>query len=264
VSTLTIVALILAVAVGISLGLLGSGGSIVMLPVLVYVSGVPAQEAVSMSLVIVGGTSLVGAILRFRQGNYHLKATILFTVSGMVGAYFGASLTHLVSQTTLMMIFSGLMLIVGAAMIFEKRKVTGDRDSSNVRLLLVGTCVGVLTGFLGVGGGFLIVPALVLFAGIELNKAIGASMAIIAFNSVAGVLGHAQRMTIDWRLTGLFLLAALVGMVIGNQYSARVPEKHLKKVFAWFVVTVAVVIAVINIYGLLAPHPMAAGVVTTT
>lgn len=249
-STITIVALILAVAVGVSLGLLGSGGSIVMLPVLVYVSGIPAQQAVSMSLAIVGGTSLVGAILRFRQGNYHLKATILFAVSGMVGAYFGASLTHLVSQTVLMLIFSGLMLVVGVAMIFEKRSAAGNGQASNLRLLVAGTGVGVMTGFLGVGGGFLIVPALVLFAGIDLNKAIGASMAIIAFNSVAGLLGHVQQMTIDWKLTGLFLLAALVGMVIGNRYSARVPEKRLIKVFAWFVVTVAIVIAAINVYGM--------------
>ncbi len=252
-STLTIVALFLAIAVGISLGMLGSGGSIVMLPVLVYVAGVSAQHAVSMSLAIVGGTSLVGAILRLRQGNYHLKATVLFAVSGMVGAYFGSSLTHLVSQTALMLIFSGLMLVVGAAMIFEKRKPTGKHETSNLRLLAAGTGVGVLTGFLGVGGGFLIVPALVLFAGIELNKAIGASMAIIAFNSLAGLLGHAQQLTIDWQLTGLFLLAALVGMVIGNQYSARVPEKYLKKIFAWFVVTVAIVIAAINFYGMLYP-----------
>ena len=158
-STVTIVALLLAVVVGISLGLLGSGGSIVMLPVLVYVSGVPAQEAVSMSLAIVGGTSLVGAFLRFRRGSFHAKATMLFSISGMIGAYFGASLTHLVSQTALMLIFSGLMLVVGMAMLSEKPKSTGNRETSNLRLLMAGTGVGVLTGFLGVGGGFLIVPA---------------------------------------------------------------------------------------------------------
>lgn len=252
-STLTLVAFVLAIAVGISLGMLGSGGSIVMLPVLVYVAGIPAEQAVSMSLAVVGGTSLVGAILRFQRDRFHLKATALFALSGMVGAYFGASLTHLVSQIVLMLIFSGLMLVVGTAMLFERRKPATPRETSSLRLLVVGSGVGVLTGFLGVGGGFLIVPALVFFAGIKLNKSIGASMAIIAFNSAAGLLGHVQQLTIDWNLTGLFLLAALVGMVIGNRYSARATEKNLKRIFAWFVVTVAIVIAAISVYDMFFP-----------
>ena len=94
---------------------------------------------------------------------------------------------------------------------------------------------------------------MVLFAGIDLNKAIGSSLAIIAFNSAAGLLGHSKHLEIDWKLTGLFLLAALAGMVIGNRYSARLPEKTLKRVFAWFIVTVAIVIAAINVYGMFYP-----------
>ncbi len=250
-SAAIIIALILAVVVGISLGLLGSGGSIVILPVFVYVLGVSAQQAVGMSLAVVGATSLFGALLRLRQGQSDLKATLMFSASGMVGAYFGASLTHLVSQRVLMLIFSGLMLVVGSAMFFEKPKATDAPKAGNLRLLVAGTGVGILTGFLGVGGGFLIVPALVLFASIDLKKAIGASLAIIAFNSAAGLLGHWQQLEIDWKLTGLILLAALVGMAIGNSISIKVPEKKLKQSFAGFVVTVGIVIASINIYGLM-------------
>ncbi len=244
------VALLLATLVGVSLGLLGSGGSIVMLPVLVYVAGVPAQQAVSMSLAIVGGISLIGAYLHYRQGHFHVKATAIFSISGMVGAFFGSFLTHLVSSHVLMLLFSGLMLVVGTAMLRQRSEPTSKYDCRIQRCLLIGGCVGVLTGFLGVGGGFLIVPGLVLFAGIETNKAVGSSLAIIAFNSASGLVGHLRATAIDWQLTASFLLTAALGMAVGSWYSSKVPEKRLKQMFAWFVVVVGVIIAVANLYGL--------------
>jgi uncharacterized membrane protein YfcA len=241
----------LAVLVGLSLGMLGSGGAIVMLPILVYVAGVQAQNAVSMSLAIVGGTSLIGAITHYRKGHFHPKATTIFSATGIVGAYFGAMLTHLVAQTTLMLIFSALMLVVGLVMLRRRAESQDAAHCHLWRCLLIGLGVGVLTGFLGVGGGFLIVPALVLFAGIPTDKAIGSSLAIIAINSASGFLGHLSTARIDWSLTVGFLIAACVGMLIGNWASSRVPESWLKRGFAWFVIVTACVIAAINVYALL-------------
>lgn len=244
----TAIALALTLLVGLSLGMLGSGGSIVMLPVLVYVGGVPAQAAVSMSLAIVGGTSVVGAYLRYRQGHYHWKATAIFSLSGVVGAFFGSMLTHLVSQQVLMLLFSALMLTVAVAMLRGRRKSDQKSECRVIRCIVIGGCVGVLTGFLGVGGGFLIVPALVLFAGIETNRAVGASLAIIAFNSASGIVGHLRQHALDWPLTLLFLAVAIMGMMVGTPIATRIPEQRLQVVFAWFVLLVAVVIATINVY----------------
>ncbi len=246
-----LLALFLAVIVGVSLGLLGSGGSIVMLPVLVYVAAVPAPQAVSMSLAIVGGTSLIGAYLHYRQGHFPAKATAIFSLSGAVGAYVSSPLTHLVSQQVVMFLFSGLMLVVGGAMLHGRAESKGKHECHVVRCLLIGCGVGVLTGFLGVGGGFLIVPALVLFAGIETNKAVGVSLAVIAFNSAFGLLGHLREGAIDWQLTGSFLLAAALGMAVGSWFSSKISQQRLKQVFAWVVVVMAVVIAGVNAYGLI-------------
>ena len=161
------VAMVLAGLVGLSLGALGSGGSIITIPLLVYVAGVPAESAVGMSLVIVGTTSLLGALLHMKNGNVALKPSVLFAVTGMVGSFIGSYGTHLVSRRTLMLLFASIMLIVGIRMWRAKAVtlLTGTFNAS--RCLSIGLAVGVLTGFLGIGGGFLIVPALVLFAGLD-------------------------------------------------------------------------------------------------
>ena len=169
-----ILALLLASLIGLALGLLGSGGSIITLPVLVYVAGIPVTQAVAMSLVVVGGTSAVGSFLRFRQGEFAVRAAILFTISGIPGAIFGAKLTHFVQPKTLMLLFGCLMLIVGPALLRKRAEAIAHGTSIHtLRCLAAGASVGVLTGFLGVGGGFLILPALILFAGLEMKTAIG-------------------------------------------------------------------------------------------
>src|SRR5690349_20961250 len=158
---MALIALILAFGIGLSLGLLGSGGSIVTLPVLVYVAGVPVQAAVGMSLAIVGGTSAAGAWWKQRQGLVHWRAAMLFGFSGIPGAVAGAQFTPLVSPVVLMLLFASLMTVVAVRMLARR----GDEvlnplpDCRPVRCGLAGFGVGVLTGFLGVGGGFLIVPA---------------------------------------------------------------------------------------------------------
>lgn len=234
--------LALAVLIGVTLGALGGGGSVLTLPIFVFVAGIPAQEAVAMSMAVVGGTSLFGAVLHWRNGNFHAKAAFLFAATGVAGAYGGSFLTHMVSQRVLLGIFAVLMLVTGIAMIRKRVEKSDKRRCRIWPCLMIGATVGVLTGFLGVGGGFLIVPALVLFAGIETKAAVGSSLAIIALNSVGGLVGQLQRVSLDWRLTFAFLGLALVGMIGGLFVAERVPGEVLSRAFGWFVVVLALVI----------------------
>jgi uncharacterized membrane protein YfcA/glyoxylase-like metal-dependent hydrolase (beta-lactamase superfamily II)/rhodanese-related sulfurtransferase len=173
--------LALSAAIGLSLGLIGGGGSILTVPILVYFLGVPAHEAVPMSLGVVGATSLFGSVLHHRSDNVAVPSGLLFGGTGIVGAFLGAPLTVLVSPPVLLLIFGGLMVAVAVSMIWRSGQ-TGDARGHAprpFRAMLAGLGVGILTGFLGVGGGFLIVPALVLFGGLPLKKAIGTSLLVI-------------------------------------------------------------------------------------
>lgn len=237
-------ALLLAVFIGVSLGALGSGGSIVTLPILVYIAGVAPRSAVGMSMAIVGGTSVLGSYFHWRNGNFLPKPAVLFGATGIVGAYIGSAATHLVSPSTLMLLFSGLMFVVGARMISSKE--LSDQSAlrcSTARCVPSGFAVGLITGFLGVGGGFLIVPALVWFAGVETREAIGTSLGIIAVNSAAGLAGQLRYTSWDWLLTGKFLACSLIGMGIGIPIARYAHEKILRRVFAAVVIAVAAAIA---------------------
>lgn len=240
------VALVLALFIGLSLGLLGSGGSIITLPVMVYVAGIPVSQAVGMSLVVVGGTSAVGSYLRFREGEFSGRAAVFFTLSGMIGAFSGAKFTHLVAAKTLMLLFGGLMLIVGAALLRKRSAAAAPKTCHPVSCLAAGAMVGVLTGFLGVGGGFLILPALVLLAGLEMKTAIGTSLAIISLNSAAGVLGQLRYVSLDWMLTLGFLSVAVVGMLGGQLLAKRLSSQTLQRGFAWAVIALGLFLVVKN------------------
>ena len=233
-------ALLLALAIGLSLGLMGSGGSIITLPVLVYVAGVPAHDAVGMSLVVVGGTSIVGSLLNARRGSFDWKAGAFFAISGMVGAFVGAKFTHLVSALVLLLLFGALMLVVGVRMLLKNETDTRPQQCRLWRCLGVGVTVGILTGFLGVGGGFLILPALVLFAGLEMKRAIGTSLAIIAVNCVGGIIGQLHYVSLNWPITLAFLAAAVVGMFAGTALTGRLSASTLRRGFAWCVLLLGV------------------------
>jgi len=244
-------ALVLAGLVGLSLGLLGSGGSIVTLPVLVYVASIPVNQAVGMTLVIVGGTSALGSLLHLRRGNFDLRAAAFFSVSGIVGAFIGAKFTHLVSATMLMFLFGALMLVIGIRLLRNGEAKSVAHECRPVRCLAIGVAVGVLTGFLGVGGGFLILPALVLFAGVEMKPAIGTSLAIIAVNCVGGLVGQLRYVNFDWRLTLGFLLAAIAGMFLGAALAKQLSAAVLRRGFAWCVVLLGFVLAARNLVALI-------------
>jgi uncharacterized membrane protein YfcA len=222
----------LATLIGLSLGLLGSGGSIVTLPVLVYAAGIPAHQAVGMSLVIVGSTSAIGSFLQIKQGNFNIRAAGLFALTGMLGAFIGGKFTHLVSGPILLILFGALMLIVGIRMLQTKKFSAQERKCKPLRCLAVGFAVGVLTGFLGVGGGFLILPALVFFAGLEMKPAIGTSLTIIAINSFAGVVSQLQHIEFSWRVTEMFIAAAAFGMLLGTFLATRFSGARLQRGFA--------------------------------
>jgi len=245
-----IFALMLAGLVGLSLGLLGSGGSIITLPVLVYVAGIPVQQAVGMSLVIVGGTSVVGTLLNLRQGAFDLRAATFFALSGMVGAFIGAKFTHLVSAPMLLLLFGALMLVAGSRLLRNSESKAVTQECRPVRCLATGIAVGVLTGFLGVGGGFLILPALVLFAGLEMKTAIGTSLAVIAVNCFGGLLGQLHYMNFNWWLTLGFLLAAMAGMFAGTRLVRWFTASTLRRGFAWGVILLGTVLVARNLMSL--------------
>ena len=241
----------LALLIGLALGLLGSGGSIITLPVLVYVAGVPAQRAVGMSLVIVGGTSALGGALNWRRGSFDWRAAGFFAASGMAGAFVGARFTHLVSGAVLLLLFGVLMVVVGAQLLLGREARAGSHECRPVRCLATGVAVGVLTGFLGVGGGFLIVPALVLAAGLEMKPGIGTSLAIIAVNCLGGLLGQLRYTSFDWLLTVGFLIAAMAGMLAGVVLTARLSGQALRRAFGWCVVGLGGLLVLMNLRSLL-------------
>ena len=247
-------ALTLAALIGASLGLLGSGGSIITLPVLVYVAGIPAQLAVGMSLVIVGGTSSLGALLNMRRGAFNFRAAAFFSLSGMAGAFVGAKFTHLVSASVLLLLFGVLMLVAGTRMLRNGATTMPSHQCRPSRCLAAGIAVGILTGFLGVGGGFLILPALVLFAGLDMKPAIGTSLAVIAVNCLGGLIGQLRYVNFDWPLTLAFLGVSIVGMLAGTALASRMPSMLLRRGFVWCVVLLGIALIGRNLMALVGAH----------
>ncbi len=245
--------LILSAGIGLSLGLIGGGGSIITVPVLVYVLGVPAHRAIGMSLAVVGSTALVSALLHHRRGAVAWRTGSVFAVSGIASAYLGSKLTRLVAAPVLLLLFGCLMLVVATVMLTRKPPTEGARTHvpSLPREILAGLGVGFLTGFLGVGGGFLIVPALVLFGGLAMKDAIGTSLFVIAVNCASGILGHLSEGDSDWRLTLMVAVLAVAGALAGTALSHRFHPRHLRRIFAWFVVAVALFLIARNYNALL-------------
>ena len=235
-----VIGLVLSAAIGLSLGLIGGGGSILTVPILVYFLGVSPHHAVGMSLAVVGATSLLGAWLHHRKENVDLRTGLLFGAAGIVGAVLGSPLTKLVSPGSLLLIFGVLMLIVAASMLWRRNRRADESGHTphSAQGLAAGFGVGILTGFLGVGGGFLIVPAMVYFGGLSIKKAIGTSLLVIFLNCVAGLAGHVSQDIFDWSLTGLVMALAVGGAVAGTVLSHRLAADRLQRVFAVLVLGV--------------------------
>ena len=233
-------ALLGAVCIGLSLGLTGAGGSILTLPVLVYLADIPPRQAVGLSLLIVGTAALIGAWQRARAGEVHFRAAGMFVLSGMVGAVLGARLTHLLTPSALMISFAVLMVVVAARMLMPRKSgFEPAPECKPLRCLVAGAGVGVLTGFLGVGGGFLLMPALSKFARLPLRAATGTSLAVIACNSAAGFVSHLGDAPTPWLLAVVFAGIAGVGVLVGGKVASRLPEAFLRRAFATLVLVTA-------------------------
>ncbi len=242
-----IAAVTLAAVVGLSLGALGSGGSIITTPLLVYLAHVPPPAAIGMSLVIVGATSLVGAYLHMRRGNVAIKQCFLFSLTGMVGSYLGSTGTHLLSRRALMLVFSSIMLVSGSLMLRGVVRLKKAKSVGVYQCLAAGFCVGLLTGFLGVGGGFLIVPSLIFFGGLDTRMATGTSLGVITFNSATGLLGQLRFVQIEWRLLSMFLAVAIVGMIAGAAFSQRLSDAGLRRILAITILVLGISLGIQNL-----------------
>lgn len=241
--------LLLSALIGFVLGLIGGGGSIVTVPVLVYILGVEAHGAIGMSLAVVGVTSLVGVVAHARRGNVDYRTGVFFGGAGVAGALAGSRLTPLLSPQALMITFAALMLAVALVMLLRRRR-EDEREESGVNFWkagIAGLSVGVLTGFLGVGGGFLIVPALVLFGGLGMKQAVGTSLMVIAINCAAGFLGHMGHGSLPVGLTLAVTAIAAAGTVGGTVCGQRVSAETLSRGFAVFVIVVAIFLIIKNV-----------------
>jgi uncharacterized membrane protein YfcA len=231
--------LVASLAIGVSLGLLGAGGSIITIPVLVYLLEVDPREAVGMSLAVVGATSIFGALMHAREGALSLRTGALFAVAGVPAAALASRLTWLVSPGALLLAFAGLMLLAATVMLLRPRQAPSSSARGPMRAVAAGLVTGGLTGFLGVGGGFLIVPALALFGGLDTRRAVGTSLLVIAVNSGAGLLSHLGQNRFDLSLTAMVTSSALAGAVLGARLAGRIPVSALRRGFAVMTLLVA-------------------------
>ena len=240
------VAWVSALVIGASLGLLGSGGSILTVPVLVYALDQPDKTAIAGSLAIVGGIATAGAVMAGVRHQIRWRTAVLFGAAGVPGAWVGTALSGLVSGAVQLTTFAVVMLAAAWFTLHARPDDTRPPSCRRcaVQIALEGALIGLLTGFVGVGGGFLIVPALVLLGGLPMHKAVGTSLLIVAVNSWTGLLTHVAQdpvpIAFDWRLIGLFIAVGAVGSILGQVAAGRLPQHQLKVAFALFLVAAGV------------------------
>lgn len=264
---LIIIGSILALAMGIILGLIGGGGSILTLPILVYFFGLPVSIATAYSLFVVGLTSTMGTALVARRRMIDVHAAVIFAPVSAITVFvvrrfllpslpnsftFGTLQVSL--DSLLLILFAVVMLASSASMIWYKNKEkpeSQDDTLSYPHMIAVAMGVGLLTGVVGAGGGFLFVPSLILFASLSVKRAIGTSLAIIAVNSFVGFFGDLLAgMSIDWRFLLFFSIAPVIGIIAGDALAAHISGPHLKKTFGWFVLITGLAIMVTRVWSL--------------
>ena len=247
-------ALLGALLIGISLGLLGSGGSILTVPVLVYLVGEPEKVAIAESLGIVASISLVGAIPYAIRKEVDWRSVVFFGIPGMIGTYGGASISQYISGTAQLMIFA-LVMIASAFMMISGNGLKKKEGSISPKWLIMieGLVVGIITGLVGVGGGFLIIPALVLIGGLDMRIAVGTSLFIIAAKSLMGfykyidVLSQAN-LSVNWNLLVIFTIIGILGSFVGGRLSQKIPQYRLKRSFGIFLVVMGMYILGSNLF----------------
>jgi uncharacterized protein len=262
-----IIGYLLAALVGVSLGMIGSGGSILTVPILVYVMGVNPVLATAYSLFIVGSTALVGGVQSAIQKRVDFKTVLIFGIPSISAVYatrmwlvpfipkvlFSVGAFVITKPIALMLLFAIVMIFASVSMIRPGKNKEADENrpmSYNYPMILLeGALVGMLTGLVGAGGGFLIIPALVLLARMPMKLAVGTSLFIIAVKSLIGFIGDLQgSQVIDWKLLGSFTFFAVTGIFIGIFLSKKIPGDKLKKAFGWFVLIMGIYIIIKEIF----------------
>ncbi|NCW11879.1 MAG: sulfite exporter TauE/SafE family protein [Chitinophagia bacterium] len=253
-----------SILIGISLGLIGSGGSILTVPVLVYLFHVDPLLATTYSLCVVGISSIAGVISRIKQRLVDIKTILVFGIPSIIGVFlarkfilpsiptvlhFGS--TSLTKSSFIMLFFASLMLISALSMILGKNKKEEDGilPVYGITLVLVGLAEGTLTGIVGAGGGFLIIPALVILGKLPMKKAIASSIFIISIKSLVGFLGDLSHTNIDWKFLIIIIILATIGIITGNFLNKKMDGTKLKKGFGWFVLVMSLVIFIEQIFG---------------
>lgn len=241
----------LSMLIGLLLGLLGGGGSILTVPMLVYVLHIEPKMAIVTSFVVVGSSSLIALIAHARRGGVCWKSGLIFGFTGMLGSFWGGRLAAHFPGDVLMSLFGAICLLAGVSMLHRKKTDTHTtvtvKESLRVcpfrvpylRVMFDGFFVGGLTGLVGVGGGFLIVPVLTLLVGFSIKGAIGTSLLIIAMNAIAGLAGYSQHVSLDINLTTLVAGGTISGTVLGSFLSAYVKPDSLRRAFGLMVILVA-------------------------
>lgn len=251
----------LSLLVGLSLGLLGGGGSILVVPLLTYLAGMEPREAIASSLFVVGVTSLVSLLQHARAGRVRWRTGLLFGGAGMVGAFGGGLIGGHIPGAVLMVAFAAMMVATATAMlrgrrVRDGRRATGVQGAAGSghasghplwRILVDGLLVGAATGLVGAGGGFLVVPALVLLAGLPMAAAVGTSLLVITMKSFAGLGGYLTSVSLDWPLVLAVTAAAVVGSFGGVALTSRIPEQALRRGFGFFVLGMGVLVLALEL-----------------
>ncbi len=258
--SIVIIGFAAAILIGVSLGLIGGGGSILTVPVLVYILGVNPVLATAYSLFVVGSTSLVGSVTYMKKGLVNYKTALVFAIPSFIAVFltrkffvpalpdplFNLGEAIITKNIGIMVFFALIMLAASYSMITTKKCVDCDENEPVVfnfpMIALEGSIVGVITGIVGAGGGFLIIPALVLLAKLPMKMAVGTSLLIIAAKSLIGFLGDLSTQSIDWQLLLIFTSLSIVGIFIGSALSKKINEKVLKTGFGWFVLVMGIYI----------------------
>jgi uncharacterized protein len=257
-----LLSLIIGFSIGLSLGLMGGGGSILTVPALVYLVGQSPQVAVTTSLAIVGANSALGVLFHRNHGTLNWRVALIFGGAGMLIAYLSAGFSKNLSPGLLMSAFAGLMLVIGLMLVRRSSVTRCTQEPASIRkIVFSGALVGLVTGILGVGGGFLIVPALVMLVGLPFHHAVGTSLVVIAMNSLAGFLGHLGGSPVDLTLIVTFVIAGVAGTFSGAQLAQHLNANHLRRVFAVFVIALALFLLADNLPKLVRSAPVAAAVV---
>lgn len=257
-----IVGYLAAILIGVALGLIGGGGSILTVPVLVYLLGVDAVAATAFSLFIVGATSAVGSVNYFRKGLVNIKTAIIFGIPSIIAVFLTRAYIvpaipddvfslggFVVTKSILLMLLFAILMIAASYSMIKKDKPKTDENKGEQKfnyplILIEGAVVGVLTGLVGAGGGFLIIPALVVLSKLPMKEAVGTSLVIIALKSLIGFFGEGGETVIDWQLMLTVTAFAVGGIFIGSYLSKKIDGAKLKPAFGWFVLVMGIYILI--------------------